>query len=89
LGPGWLISMAYLDPGNLAGDLDAARYGGYRLLWVLFLATAAGLVVQILSARLGVVAQKDMAEICRERYNTTTSLTLWVLTEIAIIGCDI
>lgn len=45
LGPGFLISMAYLDPGNLAGDLDAARYGGYRLLWILFLATAAGLIV--------------------------------------------
>jgi len=81
--------MAYLDPGNLAGDLDAAREGGYRLLWILLLATFAGWIMQCLAARLGVVTQKDMAEMARERYNKPTAILLWVLTEIAIIGCDI
>lgn len=79
-GPGLLMSIAYLDPGNsmwyytslisicvlVAGDLDAGKSAGYRLLWTLLTATALGLFYQILSARLGVVTQRNLARVCRE-----------------------
>ncbi len=55
VGPGWLMSIAYLDPGNLESDLQAGAYTGYQLIWVLFVSTCAGLVLQILAARLGIV----------------------------------
>lgn len=54
-GPGFLMSIAYLDPGNIAGDLDAGVFGGYRLIWVLLWSTALGLWYQSMSARLGIV----------------------------------
>ena len=88
-GPGWLMSMAYLDPGNLESDLQAGAYAGYQLLWVLFWSTAFGLVLQILSARLGVVTGKNLAECCRLEYSRPVSVALFVMTEIAIIGSDI
>jgi len=88
-GPGWLMSIAYLDPGNIAGDLQSGVYGGYKLLWVLLYATMFGLILQILAARLGVVTGRDLATVCREQFNKPTSRTLWVMAEIAIIGSDI
>eukprot|EP00742_Colponemidia_sp_Colp-10_P009305 GILJ01010136.1.p1 GENE.GILJ01010136.1~~GILJ01010136.1.p1 ORF type:complete len:526 (-),score=73.23 GILJ01010136.1:169-1746(-) len=88
-GPGLLMSIAYLDPGNLEGDLQAGVVGGHQLLWILFWATCAGFLLQILAARLGVVTGKDLATICREEYPNWASKVLWVMTEIAIIGSDI
>jgi natural resistance-associated macrophage protein len=88
-GPGWLMSMAYLDPGNLESDLQAGAYAGYQLLWVLFWSTVMGLVLQILAARLGVVTGRNLAQMCREQYPRWMSVTLWILTELAIIGSDI
>ena len=77
-GPGWLMSMAYLDPGNLESDLQAGAYTGYTLLWVLFWSTVMGLVLQILAARLGVVTGRNLAQQCRENYPRWQSYTLWV-----------
>eukprot|EP00937_MAST-01D_sp_MAST-1D-sp2_P001356 g1356.t1 len=88
-GPGWLMSMAYLDPGNLESDLQAGAYAGYQLLWVLFWSTAFGLVLQVMAARLGVVTGKNLAECCRLEYSRPVSLALFVMTQIAIIGSDI
>ena len=88
-GPGWLMSIAYLDPGNLEADLQSGAYAGMQLLWMLFWATVAGLLLQILALRLGVVTGKNLAEVCRERYSRPTSLMLWLMTELAIIGSDI
>lgn len=83
------MSIAYLDPGNLESDLQAGATTGYQLLWVLFWATVIGLLCQLLAARLGVVTGKNLARVCREEMSRKTSLTLWVMTEIAIIGSDI
>lgn len=63
VGPGWLMSIAYLDPGNIESDLQAGVWAGYKLLWVLFWATAMGYVLQLMAARLGVVAGHDLAQV--------------------------
>jgi len=87
-GPGWLMSLAYLDPGNLESDLQSGAYTGYSLIWVLFMCTLAGLVLQVLAARLGTVTGRNLAQNCRAGYSRRTSLTIWVMTEVAIIGSD-
>lgn len=88
-GPGWLMSLAYLDPGNLEADLQAGAFTGFQLLWVLLLAHIVGLILQILSSRLAAVTGKHLAEHCRARYPKWTATVLWIMTEIAIIGSDI
>lgn len=88
-GPGFLMSIAFLDPGNLEGDLQAGAIAGYSLLWLLLWATAMGLLVQLLSARLGVATGRHLAELCREEYPTWARLLLWIMAEVALIGADI
>eukprot|EP00501_MAST-03F_sp_TOSAG23-6_P002296 GSMAST32.ASY1.ANO1.2398.1 assembled CDS len=88
-GPGWLMSIAYLDPGNIESDLQAGAYSGYHCVWVLFWCHVLGLVLQTLSARLGVVTGKNLAQICRKEYSRPVSIGLWLMTELAIIGSDI
>lgn len=88
-GPGWLMSIAYVDPGNLESDLQAGAYAGYQLIWVLWWSTIMGFFLQLLAARLGVVTGKNLAEICRLVYPRWASLLLWCMTEIAIVGSDI
>jgi natural resistance-associated macrophage protein 2 len=88
-GPGWLMSMAYLDPGNLEADLQSGAYARYELLYVVLLSTAAGGVYQILAARLGAVTGRHLAQLCRAEYPRVVSLALWLMTEIAIIGSDV
>jgi NRAMP (natural resistance-associated macrophage protein)-like metal ion transporter len=88
-GPGWLMSLAYLDPGNLEADLQAGAYTGYQLLWILLFAHIIGFVMQVLAAQLGSVSGKHLAQICRERYPRTLSRVLWIMTELAIIGADV
>lgn len=88
-GPGWLMSIAYLDPGNLESDLQAGAIGGYDLIWVLFWATVLGWCLQTLAARLGCVTGRHLAQLCRYEYNKPTAILLWIFTELAIIGSDI
>eukprot|EP01084_Bolivina_argentea_P165066 286858_1 len=88
-GPGWLMSIAYLDPGNLEADLQSGAVAGYQLIWVLWWSTVLGWLIQTLSARLGVVTGRHLAQICRYEYSKTTSLILFIMTELAIIGSDI
>lgn len=88
-GPGFLMSIAFLDPGNLEGDLQSGAIAGYSLLWLLMWATAMGLLVQLLSARLGVATGRHLAELCREEYPRWARLILWVMAELALIGADI
>ena len=66
VGPGFLMSIAYLDPGNIAGDLEAGVKGGYSLIWTLMWATILGLFYQSMSARIGVVTQRNLAKLCAE-----------------------
>ena len=88
-GPGFLMSIAFLDPGNLEGDLQAGAIAGYSLLWLLMWATAMGLLIQLLSARVGVATGRHLAELCREEYPYWAGLLLWLMAELALIGADI
>ena len=82
------MSIAYLDPGNIESDMQTGVIANYRLLWVLLYSTILGLLMQILSARMGVVTGKHLAELCYSRYHKMPRLLLWIMTEIAIIGSD-
>jgi len=87
-GPGFLMSIAYLDPGNIESDLQAGTVAEYKLLWVLMWATLLGLMMQRLSARLGTVTGLHLAEVCYRQYPRLPRLGLWLCTEVAIIGSD-
>ena len=89
LGPGILVAIAYLDPGNLAGDIEAGVKGGYHLLWVLMLSTLLGYFFQVYSIKIGLFTNKDLAKLCRKHFTPCQSILLWVMAEIAIIGADI
>lgn len=88
-GPGWLMSMAYLDPGNLEADLQAGAYTRYELLYVVLLSTLAGGCYQVLAARLGASTGRHLAQLCREQYPRAVALALWAMTELAIVGSDV
>ncbi|XP_060526013.1 protein Malvolio-like [Cylas formicarius] len=87
-GPGFLMSIAYLDPGNIESDLQSGAIGRYRLLWVLFGSTILGFVMQSLATKLGVVTGLHLAEICNRQYKKVPRLILWIMVEIAVIGSD-
>ncbi|TKR77890.1 hypothetical protein L596_018786 [Steinernema carpocapsae] len=87
-GPGFLMSIAYLDPGNIESDLQSGAVSKYKLLWVLLAAHILGMLLQRLSARLGVVSGKHMAEIAYDYYAKLPRWVLWIMVEIAIIGSD-
>jgi len=88
-GPGFLMSIAFLDPGNLEGDLQSGAIAGYSLLWLLMWATSMGLLIQLLSARVGVATGRHLAELCRDEYPHWARLVLWFMAELALIGADI
>ncbi|CAH0554096.1 unnamed protein product [Brassicogethes aeneus] len=87
-GPGFLMSIAYLDPGNIESDLQSGTIGNFRLLWVLFGATILGMVMQTLATKLGVVTGLHLAEMCYRQYKKFPRLILWIMVEIAVIGSD-
>ncbi|XP_033927367.1 natural resistance-associated macrophage protein 2 isoform X1 [Melopsittacus undulatus] len=87
-GPGFLMSIAYLDPGNIESDLQSGAVAGFKLLWVLMLATLIGLLLQRLAARLGVVTGLHLAEVCNRQYHKVPRIILWLMVELAIIGSD-
>ena len=88
-GPGWLMSLAYLDPGNLESDLQQGGYTGYQLLWVLWWATVMGFLLQEMVARLGIVAGRDLAQTVRSEYPRWLCYVVYVMMECAVIGADI
>ncbi|XP_048028475.1 natural resistance-associated macrophage protein 2-like [Megalobrama amblycephala] len=87
-GPGFLMSIAYLDPGNIESDLQSGAKAGFKLLWVLLASTIIGLLLQRLAARLGVVTGMHLAEVCNRHYPTVPRIILWLMVELAIIGSD-
>jgi manganese transport protein len=89
LGPAYLISVGYMDPGNWATDLAGGSKFGYALLWVLLMSNLMALLLQNLSARLGIVRGRDLAQVNREVYPATINFILYVLAEIAIAACDL
>src|SRR5215467_6950155 len=88
-GPAYLVSVGYMDPGNWATDIEGGARFGYQLLWVLVMSNAMAILLQTLSARLGIIRGLDLAQACRESYPRSISFALWVLCEIAIAACDL
>jgi len=88
-GPAYLVSVGYIDPGNWATDLEGGSRFGYDLVWVLVMANAMAILLQTLSARLGIVTGRDLAQACRDHYSKGVSFALWILCEIAIAACDL
>ncbi|KAJ7962761.1 putative Metal transporter [Quillaja saponaria] len=89
IGPGFLVSIAYIDPGNFETDLQAGAKYKYELLWIILVASCAALIIQSLAANLGVVTGKHLAEHCRAEYPRVPNFILWFFAEIAVIACDI
>ena len=88
-GPAYLISVGYMDPGNWATDIAGGSQFGYALLWVLLMSNMMALLLQSLSARLGIVTQRDLAQASRETYSKPINYILYFLAEIAIAACDL
>ncbi len=88
-GPAYLVSVGYMDPGNWASDLAGGSQFGYQLMWVLVMSNLMAILLQTLSARLGIVTGRDLAQACRESYPRSVTYVLWILCEIAIAACDL
>jgi len=88
-GPAYLVSVGYMDPGNWATDLEGGSRFGYALVWVILMSNMMAVLLQTLSARLGIVTGKDLAQACRSEYSKAASFVLWILCEIAIAAMDL
>jgi len=88
-GPAYLVSVGYMDPGNWATDLQGGAQFGYKLLWILLMSNFIALILQNLSARLGIVRRKDLAQANREVYPPLVNFCLYILAELAIAACDL
>jgi manganese transport protein len=88
-GPGYLVAVGYMDPGNWATDLAGGARYGYTLLSVILISNLMAILLQALAVRLGIGSGRDLAQACRDSYSRPTTLVLWVLCEIAIAACDL
>ncbi|MCC6125654.1 MAG: Nramp family divalent metal transporter [Pirellulales bacterium] len=88
-GPAYLVSVGYMDPGNWATDIEGGATFGYRLIWVLLMSNLMAVLLQTLSARLGLVTGRDLAQACHDDYPRPINYVLFVLCEIAIAACDL
>ncbi|MBV8631364.1 MAG: Nramp family divalent metal transporter [Silvibacterium sp.] len=89
LGPGFLISVGYMDPGNWATDLAGGSRYGYTLLFVIMLSNLMAILLQSLALKLGIATERDLAQACRESYSRPTAIALWIFAEVAIAACDL
>ncbi len=88
-GPGYLVAVGYMDPGNWATDLAGGSAFGYTLLSVILLSNMMAMLLQSLAAKLGIVTGRDLAQACRDHYSPPVRIALWILCEIAIVACDL
>ena len=88
-GPGYLVAVGYMDPGNWATAIAGGSAFGYALLWVVLAANLMAMLLQSLAARLGIATGRDLAQLCRERYPRPVAFMLWVLAELAICATDL
>src|SRR5579864_7699466 len=88
-GPGYLVAVGYMDPGNWATNLGGGSRYGYTLLSAVLISSLMAIFLQALSAKLGIATGRDLAQACREHYSRRTTAVLWVLCEIAIAACDL
>ncbi len=89
IGPGLLVSVGYMDPGNWATDLAGGAQFGYTLLSVILISNFMAILLQHLSLKLGIVTGRDLAQACRDNYSKSTVIFLWIICEIAIAACDL
>jgi NRAMP (natural resistance-associated macrophage protein) metal ion transporters len=89
IGPGFLVAVGYMDPGNWATDLAAGSRYGYTLLFVIMASNLMAILLQSLSLKLGIASERDLAQACRERYSRPVTISLWIFAEIAIAACDL
>jgi len=88
-GPGYLIAVGYMDPGNWATDLGGGSKFGYTLLSVVLISSLIAMFLQALSAKLGIATGRDLAQACRDHYSKRTAIFLWIVCELAIAACDL
>src|SRR5256714_9652482 len=88
-GPGYLVAVGYMDPGNWATDLAGGSAFGYSLLSIILISNLMAILLQSLCARLGIVTGRDLAQACRDHYSKPTVVVLWLLCEVAIAACDL
>src|SRR6266436_7531889 len=88
-GPGYLVAVGYMDPGNWATDIGGGSKFGYTLLSVILISNVMAMILQALSAKLGIVTGRDLAQACRESYSRPVAIGLWIVCEIAIAACDL
>jgi manganese transport protein len=88
-GPGYLVAVGYMDPGNWATDLAGGARYGYTLLSVIMISNLMAILLQALAARLGIASGRDLAQACRDSYSRPTTVALWIVCEIAIAACDL
>ncbi|KXV11934.1 manganese transporter [Gluconobacter oxydans] len=89
VGPGFMVSVGYMDPGNWATDLQGGSRYGYTLLCVIMLSNLMAILLQALSARLGIATGRDLAQACRDHFSPGVNIVLWLACELAIIACDL
>jgi manganese transport protein len=89
VGPGFLVAVGYMDPGNWATDLAAGSRYGYTLLFVIMASNLMAILLQSLALKLGIASERDLAQACRERYSRPVTIALWLFAEIAIAACDL
>ena len=88
-GPGLLVAVGYMDPGNWATDLAGGAQFGFALLCVVLISNFMAILLQHLALKLGIVAGRDLAQACRDHYSSPVAIVLWILCEIAIAACDL
>ena len=88
-GPGYLVAVGYMDPGNWATDLAGGSKYNYALLSVILLSSIVAMFLQYLALKLGIATGNDLAQLCRQQYGKKASIPLWIFAEIAIAACDL
>src|SRR5215213_9061715 len=89
LGPAFIASVAYIDPGNFATNIAGGSQFGYTLVWVIVVSNLMAMLIQTLSAKLGIVTGKNLPEVCRDRFSRRTSFLLWVQAEVIAMATDL
>src|SRR6201985_794000 len=89
LGPAFIAAVAYIDPGNFATNIAGGSRFGYTLIWVIVVANLMAMLIQTLSAKLGIATGKNLAELCRERFSRRTAIGLWLQAEAIAMATDL
>src|SRR6476619_1740406 len=88
-GPGYMVAVGYMDPGNWATDIAGGSKFGYTLLSVIMISNLMAILLQALAARLGIAADRDLAQACSDAFSRPVGIALWLICELAIIACDV